>query len=38
MTLLNRFLDWLCAKAGICLRIDGDLLTPEAPDDPFWYK
>lgn len=38
MTLLNRFLNWLCVKAGICLRFNGDLLTPEAPDDPFWYK
>lgn len=36
--LLDRWLDWLCSRLGICIRFDGDLLTPESPDDPWWYK
>lgn len=36
--ILNRWLDWMCSKIGICIRIAGDLVTPESPDDPWWYK
>lgn len=36
--LVNRLADWLCSRLGILVRIDGDLMTPESPDDPWWYK
>lgn len=36
--IINRFLDWLCDRIGVSICFDGDLLTPESPDDPWWYQ
>lgn len=30
---MNRLLDWLCTHLGLCIRFDGDLMTPDCPDD-----
>ena len=27
--LMDRFLDWMCDRIGLCIRFDGDLVTPD---------
>ena len=34
---IDRFLDWLCDRAGLCLRFDGDLCAPSG-DEEWWPK
>lgn len=34
---IDRLLDWVCSRFDLCIRFDGDLLTPRSPDDPWWY-
>lgn len=34
-SLLDRWLDWLCQRLGLCIRFDGDLMAPSG-DEPWW--
>ena len=34
--LIDRFLDWLCARVGLCLRFDGDLCAPDGTEE--WWQ
>jgi len=34
---VDRFLDWLCDRMGLCLRFDGDLCAPSGDED-WWSK
>lgn len=36
-SVIDQFLDCLSGWLGIRIRFDGDLVTPESPDDPWWY-
>lgn len=31
--MIDRLLDWLCTRLGLCITFDGDLVAPDAPDD-----
>lgn len=35
MRLLNRFLDWLCARIGLCITFDGNLMAPDGTEE--WW-
>lgn len=32
---LDRLLDWLCQRLGVCIRFDGNLMAPDG-DEPWW--
>ncbi len=36
--LLNRFRNWIDSLFDMHVDFKGDLMTPESPDDPWWYK
>jgi hypothetical protein len=31
--LLNRLADWMCDRLGLVICFDGDLMTPDCPED-----
>ena len=38
---MNRLLDWLCARLGLCIDFSGDLMTPDWSDgdgDPHYRR
>ena len=38
---MNRLLDWLCARLGLSITFDGDLMTPdwsEGDGDPHYRR
>lgn len=32
-SVIDRVLDWLCSRMGLCIDLSGDLMTPDLPDD-----
>lgn len=32
---IDRVLDWVCERLGVCIRFDGDLMAPDG-SEPWW--